>query len=355
MKILILIYFLFFVTGCVDYKELNSLSYITGMGIDYIDNEFVITYEVMDNKKEGATIDTNTYTITASGSSIYETGVNAIRALPSSAYFSHTQVIIISKTIAENYILELSDFVMRNPKLNEEFLLVMTDDCTPEDVLKNTSEENPSSAFYLYDMIKNNVYSQNYYIDMPFAVFVQKMKEEKMDPAISLVKIDENKIILDGIALFENDKYVLSADNDISNIYNSFINENTNIILNAKYNNDVIEAITKFEKIDVNVTANDIFVSLDVIVEIKKNTKDIDLNDLSSYENIEKKLSEELNNKIYEFINFLQKNNTDLLGLSNYYYIDTRKDNENLWRRAEINIDSNLTISRRGLITDVYN
>ncbi len=355
MKKIVIIIIIIFCTGCVDYKELNNLSYITGMGIDYVDDQYVITYEVMDNKKEGAIIDTQTFTVTSKGDNIYETGVNAVSKLSSSAYFSHTQVIIISEEVAENHLFELSDFVMRNPKLNEEFLLVMSQG-SPEEILNTTTEENPSTAFYIYDLIRNNVYSQNFYIDMPFAIFVQKMTEDKYDPAISVISMTDNQeVILEGMAAFDQDKFITTMDNDHANLYNSFINMNTNISLNVEYKDDLVEAITKFENTNITVTDNKIKVKLNVIVELKKNSFNADLYELNTYNDIEKLLSDELNNKIHDFIMYLQKHNTDLLGFGNSYYISSRKDNNDLWRFADVDVESSLTISRRGLITNVHN
>ncbi len=355
MKKIIIIIIILLSTGCVDYKELNSLSYVTGMGIDYMNDEFVVTYEVMDNKKEGSGLVMQTFTVTGHGDTTYEAIIDATNKLSTTAYFSHTQIIILSEEIVSNHLSDITDFVMRNPKLNEEFLLVMTSDATPEEILNFSTEVNPSAAFYISTLINDNNYSKNSYINMPFAVFVQKIAENKEDPAISIINIDGDEIILEGLGIFNNDNYIKKTDTLYGNIYNSFVKSDTNIVLTSEYDDDIIEAITKFENSNIFVTETDINIELDVIVELKKKPQDADLNLNTTYAALEKSLTTELKNMIINFIKLTQENNSDLLGLSNIYYINYRKDNNNLWQHANINLDIDLSISRKGLITNVHN
>ena len=53
-KIILLFILLFSLTGCFDYVEIDDLVIITGMLIDYKDNEFEITSQVIEN--DGKTI-----------------------------------------------------------------------------------------------------------------------------------------------------------------------------------------------------------------------------------------------------------------------------------------------------------
>ena len=50
-KIIILLCLTFFLTGCYDNIELNDLAIISGVGIDYKDNQYYLTYEILSDIK----------------------------------------------------------------------------------------------------------------------------------------------------------------------------------------------------------------------------------------------------------------------------------------------------------------
>ncbi len=349
-KLFFLIITIILITGCVDYKELNSLSYVTGLGVDYIDEEFIVVFEITDNTKEGDTVVPKTYTVDGVGSTYYEAHINATEKLKSTPYFSHTQIIVLSENVTKEKITDITDYVIRNPKLNEEFLFVITNEDSPKDIFENTSETNPSVSFYLTSLIKDNTYSKNYYTHLPFASFTRDLAEGYIDPAVSKIKIDEEEFIFDGLAVFNDTNLVTTLSKDNANIYNAFNSQNTSIVLTSIYNDSSIETITQFEKIDISITETDIDITVDVIVEIKKSPDNADLFDDDVYNEIADLLSIELNNKINDLMINLQKYNSDILGLENVYYKSTRKDNNELWTKANVNIDTNLSISRKGLI-----
>ena len=65
-RMIIVMLFILFVTGCYDYKELNNLYTIEGIAIDYLDNEYIVTYEIIDTSKD------------SNGERIYKTGKGSI-------------------------------------------------------------------------------------------------------------------------------------------------------------------------------------------------------------------------------------------------------------------------------------
>ena len=51
---LIIIVSLLFISGCYDYRELNDMSVVTGIGIDYKDDMYVVSLEVTKSIKDGS-------------------------------------------------------------------------------------------------------------------------------------------------------------------------------------------------------------------------------------------------------------------------------------------------------------
>ena len=48
-KIILILFCLFMVTGCFDYRELNDINIINSIGVDYIDDEYVVYFETIKN------------------------------------------------------------------------------------------------------------------------------------------------------------------------------------------------------------------------------------------------------------------------------------------------------------------
>lgn len=353
-KLLILILIMFMTSGCSDYKELNTMSYITGIAMDYQDGEYLTYYEVMDNKLEGGALTISTYIVSGTGKTRYEAKMNATSKLDKTAYFAHTQILLLSESIIENKLFDVTDTIMRNPKLNEEILLVMTKD-DPKEVFENTSDMFPSASLYIFDLITTNNYSKNFYINEPFTDFVQKINENKHSPILTSISIDGDEIITEEAGIFNDNKLVSYIPTKLTNIYNGLINSKLQIPLDTELKGDSLETATQIKDFSFNVTSSKITIDITAYAELKKSPETIDLNDENSYTDIEEKLEEELHKNVEELISILQQNNSDIFGFEKYYYIKTRKDNKNLWTTADVEINIDISVSRKGIIYNVNN
>ena len=122
-KIILLFIILFAISGCSDYKEINEFVYVSGVGIDYVNDEFILTFEIINNQKDSQDLNINTYTMADKGSTISEAHMNLSSKLKNTSFFSHTQIIILTENLINNKLEETIDFIIINPRLNEEFLL----------------------------------------------------------------------------------------------------------------------------------------------------------------------------------------------------------------------------------------
>ncbi len=354
-KIILLIICIFFTSGCADYKELNSLSYITGIGIDYQDDNFIYTYEVMDNKKEGNAVVTETYVVSGKGKTTVEAKYDAGKKLSNSAYFTHSQVLILTDEVVEHKLLEVVDSIVRKPEFNEEFKFFITTDNSPEEIFNNTTKFHPSVSLYIDSLVTNNDYTKNYLLNLPFTVFTQRLVENKYDPAVSVIKINEDDIVIDGLAIFDNNKIIDIASDNYSNLYLAMSDGNINIIESILYKDENIEGIVNFSSVDIEVTSSKININIDSTVELKQVSNSVILDNNSIYEDIEKLFEQSINENLEEFISYLQLNNSDILGFENIYYIKYRSDNNDLWKYADVDINTQTTVSRKGLINNVNN
>ena len=52
-RIFIIVSLVLVLCGCYDYRELNDMSVVTGIGIDYKDNKYIVSLEVTKSIKDG--------------------------------------------------------------------------------------------------------------------------------------------------------------------------------------------------------------------------------------------------------------------------------------------------------------
>ena len=72
-KILILIIMTFLLGGCYDYNELNNIAIVSGVGIDYKDDKYSVTFEIISTKKSGdSSGSTSSYTVSSEADTITE-------------------------------------------------------------------------------------------------------------------------------------------------------------------------------------------------------------------------------------------------------------------------------------------
>jgi len=101
-KIFIIIFTsLFLLTGCYDNIELDNLSIITGVGIDYLDDEFKLTYEILSDTKTEENTALLSYSVSGSGKTISEAFTNTNYSVSKKAYFSHLKLLVLSEEIIE--------------------------------------------------------------------------------------------------------------------------------------------------------------------------------------------------------------------------------------------------------------
>ena len=59
IKKLLCVIFIFFLTGCYNYQEINGLAIITAIGIDKKDDKYHVSYQVINPKSNSSSTDSN--------------------------------------------------------------------------------------------------------------------------------------------------------------------------------------------------------------------------------------------------------------------------------------------------------
>ena len=370
-KIILVLTFLFLLSGCYDYKELNDYSIVTGIAIDKKDDKYEVSVLISNSSKSSTETDSkesNVVVYTGKGTTLYSAFKDIGLISPKEIYIGSFSVLILSEDIAREGIENVVDLFLRYPSSRKSFYIVISKD-KAQDVLKIMT---PLANFPSQN-ISNNLSSstdlQGIIGKVSFNKLLSILVQDGIDPVINTIKVigDEEKgskqsnlestkpktyVKLDNLAIFKNYKLVNIANRNES-IGINFINGNVKeTYLKLNYNDGYVV-------IDTNKIKTNIETKLDnkpkINITIKGEAKIIECNgniDLEDYKTIEK-LQKLSNKKIEKIVNqgisLAKKNNSDIFGFGlkfskecpNYF-----KKNKNNWDKIfkNLDIDTNIKI-----------
>ena len=335
-KIFLLICFIFLLSGCYDYKELNDMSIISGIGVDFIDNEYEVILEITNSNKDGSSNELETSIVSAKDENISVAFNKAKNKTDKDVYLEHVELLVIGSNIAEYGVNELFDYIIRDTTINSNYFVAVCDNV--KEIL-NTKLENKSVSSLIVDTIS---YTQgNTKID-DLDILVSKYITGKEDIALPFIKLDKDKFTYEEVAYFDKDKMVGKID---YKMYSFLVLDTKNILFTSQGN--TISITNK--DISMNVKENKIIIDIIVDGLVMKINNDINLKDKDGYKKLEKLLNEEIKKESIIFIDTIIKDQSDLLGFKNTYY-KKKKRNINKFD-YEINIESN--IKKNGTIYEV--
>lgn len=142
IKIFLLCFICLLFTGCYNYNELNTLAIATGMSINYKEDHYEVSLLIANSKqaqvssKEG---ESHSIVYKGKGKTISE----ALREIdvisPKKIYIGHLSFIVISKSLAENGLLDSLDYLLRDPESIKRFYLIMAKNVEAEEILEIVS------------------------------------------------------------------------------------------------------------------------------------------------------------------------------------------------------------------------
>lgn len=379
-KILAILIIPFLLCGCYNYTELEDVSICTAMGFDIKDDGYEISYMVANSRKTDASTkegQSQAVVYTGNGKTVSEAINSLTTTMPLIPYISHLETIIISDDVAQKGLLDILDYLLRNPESRKKFKLVLTNNVKASDVLKVMSPLSSFPSTNIASNIKSSSTFQSISIEFEYNQFIAYFLEEGINPILSSVTIMgdieesgkseslnqttmEALIVTSTIGVFKDDKLVkfssLEEDyginfmrNKVKEMLLTFPCEDNFITLNIEKSKTKLDI--KFENNKpigiINIEAEAVLNELNCKIDIKNE------------ENI-KKMEEEGKKIIEEYIDKaikLAKNEkTDIYGFGTLIHKNYPKEwkilknswDETEFIKLEFEKNINLTINGTG-------
>lgn len=201
------------ITGCWNYKEVDSMAIVAGVAIDknQSDGKLLLTAEIIKNK--GGTENTlaSSETISLSGNTMFDIVRNMISITGRKLFWSHAKVIVLSKEIARSGVVKVIDWYNRDTETRSDVYIMISKEKTAKEVLVGPGTSNLVKSFDLQEMMRDEI-SLNTSPIMEIWDFLEKLEstgESASVPTIQMQNIGGKKVPrVNGTAVFSRDKMV---------------------------------------------------------------------------------------------------------------------------------------------------
>lgn len=354
-KIIILFISIFFLTGCYDYDELNNLAIVSGIAIDYQNDEFEVTFEILQMKKdESQSTSENSFTISSKAKDMAHAFSKNANKIDKGLYFDHIDVVIISDNVAKNELYHVNDYIIRNPHIRNEFYLVVAKDTSAKELIEKTSEEHPTTSAYIMQLLENNISNIHASFYEPYMQTLNKILTSGQDAYASAFNISDEVIELDGVAVFHDFNLVGYTNLEEASLINILTNYSSEALFKAKCENDKYIIIRTYDSnTSINPKDDKVIINIDLKAKIDENFCDYDLDEPSVYNDIEDKMVKVIEKDFMNVINIIKENKSDILKIGKKYYNKTRKEDFSSWLKKDIELNVKLNVNKKCLIFEV--
>lgn len=352
-KILILIILIFTCTGCYDYKEINDLAIISAIGVDYDNDKYIITLELLNDQIDKDSSKITSYTKVGSGDTLTSAIESAADKLAKQPLFNHIKLMVLSDTIVQNKFDNIIDLFLRNTYFRENFYVISSMNTKPDMLLNNTTDENPVASNAITSLLENVSYSSNTNVLKKFDEIVEEVTTFGIDTCFSNIDLKETEFIINGMIIFKDYDYKKTLNNDYVKLYNLLRNEFDRPTFTIKYDNLDFTVAINNGKLDSSIENGVINIKGNLMGRILDNDPNFNIRNKDNLEKLDNNFSELLNEQLQEFIKTIQESGSDILGITEKYYKKTRKKDKEYWQKLDIKSNINFYINKKGLIYEV--
>lgn len=379
MKKLLLIICLI-LCGCTDYAELNNLSIVTAMSIDKDEDNYKLSVLIANSPKAQTTSkegEAKTTVYEGTGKTIAEAIKVIDKKSPKQLYFSHINVVIISKEIGKEGFLKTADWLIRHPQTRDKFYLMQVDDDKASDILKIISplESFPSQS--IATLIESSQNAKSTGDTASYSNFIGRVLETGYEPMMYTIKINgdvkkgskqsnletampNTYLSLGPLAIYKNDKLIDTSTNKETETIQIINNEIKELIYKIKYKNNNINIFSNNIKTNIDIENKS---TIEIKVKAKGSIYEIDdylnIRELKEINNLEKAWNKSIKKDIEKLINNLKyKYQSDIFGFGNMIYKnypDRWKQIKNNWNEQfkdlNIKVKVNTKITSTGNLT----
>lgn len=186
-----------FLSGCWNRRELNAISVVLAMGIDWVDKQYEVTVQVSDPSQMSINRSTGQRSPAIIFSERAPTIFEAIRKITTKAsrrmYLSHLRIVIINEEVAKRGIHTPLDFLFRDHEVRPDFYMAIAKGCSAKDILAFVTPMEVLPAMDLYKSLKVSEHAWAPTSAVNVVDMMQKLTKDGIDPVLTGITIIGNR------------------------------------------------------------------------------------------------------------------------------------------------------------------
>ena len=381
IKYLLLIVLL---TGCTNYKELNSIAITTAISVDYdnINNEYNTLVQVVNTLPKqdiSSSNEPNFLNFYSNASSLTETINKIVLESPKKLYTNQTQLLILSEEIIKNHLDEVLDYFIRNPDIRGEMKVVLAPnkedlkgitiqtllDSLSSSNIVSSMEESEKEGYIMCTTLNDllDMYLNPYKEIVLPTIYVEgnineANKEENITSTIykGTVKVGNTAIFKDNNII----KYLSFDEEKYLNIIKGKL-KMTSLKYNYKDGYIVFDLYNIKSKIIPDIKNNKVTLSIEGKAKSYETITNNAIESTDKVKVIQNFLNKEIKNNITNIFNDIKDNyNTDVFNFRDSFYKSNPtyfKKNDNNWYEEvfpnlELIVESDIHLYEKGKIKE---
>ncbi|MEH7454397.1 Ger(x)C family spore germination protein [Gottfriedia acidiceleris] len=386
LKIKLLLSIVLILSGCSNYMELNKISFITGLGVDWTDkSNFKVTLQVINptelaTGQNGGGNSSPVILYTSTGKTLSEAIREAGKKITKNKDFTHVGLTVIGENAAKHGIEEIVDAIIREPRVSAFMSVLVAKNSTAEQILNTMTPINKVSSAEMVSKIQNVNFSLGESVNPNVFELGEDLIYSGKEIAISGVEIvNENKekntltnlqtmepaqTKIDNLALFRDSKLAgWISGRDVRGILMVLDKiQQTNFAVpcgNNKYSSLRLHA--QSIKTDVKFKGNSPIIHIDntLLTLLDETGCSVNIESVQDLMKIEKQASKVVTQQIEHSIKSAQNYKSDVFGFGDVIHTNDPKKWKQLkshwaedFAKAKVNVKTTVIIKRSGLLGD---
>lgn len=309
-KIIILVLYIFLFSSC-KIKEIEDYLLISGIGIDYSNESFIVTLEVYEDSNGEAT-DVKTYCISGKGRKIGLAFKDIYQKTDKDIFLNHCRICILGENILKEKLEETFDFIIADATIRSTIYFTVAKGCDASNIYNNQDICISENILNKINKAKNygGIYTKCAYNDVMNTVL-----SNRVDLVLPTISVD-NDIVFNGGVLIKNKKYVKHLSKEeifVIQLLTSTIKSHIDTLGDVGYS--ITKSKSKLKIKNKKTLLYDLNIEISVFIDDTSNF------DNMSYESkFLKSLKEDLSKRITNVFNDFISNTLDPFGIINEYY-----------------------------------
>ncbi|WP_413381091.1 Ger(x)C family spore germination protein [Alkalihalobacillus sp. 1P02AB] len=196
-------------SGCWSKTELNEIGIVTAIGIDLIEDEYIISVQILNPSEIAQIASSNqipVYVYSIKANSILEAIKKMSTIVSREIYIAHTRMVIIGEELAVNGISNILDFFTRYNELRPDFYLVIAKDYRAEEIISVLTplEKIPANKMYTSMILSERIWAPT--------------RGVKIDELINTILSDGMEPVLTGVTLYKSGKSEGDSESNVKNV-----------------------------------------------------------------------------------------------------------------------------------------